>query len=102
MSPGQLVVQVVERLPLGVEVDVPVDVHGHLDGAVADDLHDHPRVDTEGEQQGLVFTNAVSMRFRLDSRRVYKAFVEAGLHEQLMFVGAGKLGLPWLSARRLQ
>src|SRR4051794_7808139 len=28
-----------------------VDVHGHLDGAVADDLHDHARVDAEGEQQ---------------------------------------------------
>ena len=29
----------------GAKVDVAVDVHGHLDGAVADDLHHHAEVD---------------------------------------------------------
>jgi glutamate synthase domain-containing protein 2 len=42
----------------------------------------------------LVFTDAVSMPFRLGFSRVYTTFAEAGLHEQLVFVGAGKLGLP--------
>ncbi len=42
----------------------------------------------------LVFTDSVSMPFRLGFSRVYRTFAEAGLHEQLVFVGAGKLGVP--------
>ena len=42
----------------------------------------------------LVFTDAVSMPFRLGFSRVYTTFAEAGLHERVVFVGAGKLGLP--------
>jgi glutamate synthase domain-containing protein 2 len=42
----------------------------------------------------LVFADSVSMPFRLGFSRVYKIFAEAGLHEQVVFVGAGKLGLP--------
>jgi glutamate synthase domain-containing protein 2 len=42
----------------------------------------------------LVFTDAVSMPFRLGFSRVYTTFAQTGLHEQLVFVGAGKLGLP--------
>src|SRR5918998_5104364 len=42
----------------------------------------------------LVFTDSVSMPFRLGFSRVYTTFAEAGLHEQVVFVGAGKLGLP--------
>jgi glutamate synthase domain-containing protein 2 len=42
----------------------------------------------------LVFTDSVSMPFRLGFSRVYKTFAEAGLHEQVVFVGAGKLGVP--------
>src|SRR6478736_220228 len=33
-------------------LDVAVDVRGHLDGAVSDDLDDHAWVDAEREQQG--------------------------------------------------
>jgi glutamate synthase domain-containing protein 2 len=42
----------------------------------------------------LIFTDAVSLPFRVAFSRVYAAFAEAGLHEQVVFVGAGKLGLP--------
>ena len=42
----------------------------------------------------LVFADSVSLPFRLGFSRVYKIFVEAGLHERVVFVGSGKLGLP--------
>ena len=41
----------IERGALGAEVDTVVDVHGHHDDAVADDLHDDAWVDAEREQQ---------------------------------------------------
>ncbi len=42
----------------------------------------------------LIFTDSVSLPFQLGFARVYKTFAERGLHEQVVFVGAGKLGLP--------
>ncbi|TQM06136.1 FMN-binding glutamate synthase family protein [Pseudonocardia kunmingensis] len=42
----------------------------------------------------LVFTDSVALPFRLGFSRVYRAFAERGLHEQVVFTGAGKLGLP--------
>ena len=42
----------------------------------------------------LVFADSVSLPFRLGFSRVYPIFVEAGLHERVVFVGSGKLGLP--------
>ncbi len=42
----------------------------------------------------LIFTDAVSLPFRLGFARVYAVFAERGLHEQVTFIGAGKLGLP--------
>jgi glutamate synthase domain-containing protein 2 len=42
----------------------------------------------------LIFTDTVSLPFQLGFSRVYKAFAERGLHERVMFIGAGKLGLP--------
>jgi glutamate synthase domain-containing protein 2 len=42
----------------------------------------------------LVFADSVSMPFRLGFSRVYKIFAEAGLHERVVFIGSGKLGLP--------
>ena len=41
-----------------------------------------------------MLTDSVSMPFRLGFSRVYTTFAEAALHEQVVFVGAGKLGLP--------
>jgi glutamate synthase domain-containing protein 2 len=42
----------------------------------------------------LVFTDSVSLPFRMGFSRVYRMFAERGLHEQVVFAGAGKLGLP--------
>ena len=42
----------------------------------------------------LIFTDTVSLPFLLGFSRVYAMFAERGLHERVVFVGAGKLGLP--------
>ncbi len=42
----------------------------------------------------LIFTDSVSLPFQLGFARVYATFARKGLHEQVVFVGAGKLGLP--------
>jgi glutamate synthase domain-containing protein 2 len=42
----------------------------------------------------LIFTDSVSLPFRPGFARVYRAFAERGLHDEIVFIGAGKLGLP--------
>ncbi|WP_448628114.1 FMN-binding glutamate synthase family protein [Geodermatophilus sp. URMC 64] len=42
----------------------------------------------------LIFTDSVSLPFQLGFARVYSVFARAGLHEQVAFIGGGKLGLP--------
>ena len=42
----------------------------------------------------LIFTDSVSLPFRLGFARVYAEFARHGLHEDITFIGAGKLGLP--------
>src|SRR3954454_5296077 len=42
----------------------------------------------------LIFTDTVSLPFQLGFAQVYRIFAERGLHEQVAFIGAGKLGLP--------
>ncbi|NYG54406.1 FMN-binding glutamate synthase family protein [Nocardioides perillae] len=42
----------------------------------------------------MVFADSVSLPFRLGFSRVYAEFARRGLHEDVTFVGAGKLGLP--------
>ena len=42
----------------------------------------------------LVFTDHVALPFKWAFSRVYRAFAERGLHEQVVFIGSGKLGLP--------
>ena len=42
----------------------------------------------------LVFSDAVSLPFRLAFPRVYRVFAEAGLTKDVVFVGSGKLGIP--------
>ncbi|MDF3312440.1 FMN-binding glutamate synthase family protein [Rhodococcus sp. T2V] len=42
----------------------------------------------------LVFTDAVSLPFRSGFARVYSRFAQAGLTDEVTFVGSGKLGLP--------
>jgi glutamate synthase domain-containing protein 2 len=42
----------------------------------------------------LVFSDSVSLPFRVGFSRVYKLFAEAGIAHDVTFVGGGKLGLP--------
>ncbi len=42
----------------------------------------------------MIFTDSVSLPFRLGFARVYPEFAQRGLHDQVVFIGAGKLGLP--------
>ncbi|MGC4892396.1 FMN-binding glutamate synthase family protein [Micromonospora sp. DT31] len=42
----------------------------------------------------LIFSDAVSMPFQHGFSRVYRTFAERDLHEQVVFAGSGKLGLP--------
>ena len=42
----------------------------------------------------LAFADSVAMPFKLGFSRVYSEFAKAGLHEQVVFVGSGKLGFP--------
>src|SRR5215217_916990 len=42
----------------------------------------------------LIFTDTVSLPFQLGFAQVYRIFAERDLHEQVTFIGGGKLGLP--------
>ena len=42
----------------------------------------------------LIFTDSVSLPFQLGFARVYSTFARKGLQESVVFIGAGKLGLP--------
>jgi glutamate synthase domain-containing protein 2 len=42
----------------------------------------------------LVFSDSVSLPFRVGFSRVYRIFAEAGLQDDVTFIGGGKLGLP--------
>lgn len=42
----------------------------------------------------LIFTDSISVPFRMGFSRVYGAFAELGLTDQVTFIGSGKLGLP--------
>ena len=42
----------------------------------------------------LIFTDSVALPFRIGFSRVYSVFAERSLHHDVVFSGAGKLGLP--------
>ena len=42
----------------------------------------------------LVFSDHVAMPFKIGFTRVYKVFAEAGVAEDVVFIGSGKLGFP--------
>jgi glutamate synthase domain-containing protein 2 len=42
----------------------------------------------------LIFTDTVSLPFQLGFAQVYRIFAERNLHDQVAFIGGGKLGLP--------
>ena len=42
----------------------------------------------------LVFTDHVALPFKQGFSRVYREFAEAGIHDDVVFIGSGKLGFP--------
>jgi glutamate synthase (ferredoxin) len=42
----------------------------------------------------LAFTDHVALPFKVAFVRVYREFIQRGLHQQVVFVGSGKLGFP--------
>ena len=42
----------------------------------------------------LVFTDHVALPFKVGFSRVYRTFAESGITDRVVFIGAGKLGLP--------
>ena len=42
----------------------------------------------------LAFTDSVAQPFKIGFAQVYKIFAAAGLHDQVVFIGSGKLGFP--------
>lgn len=42
----------------------------------------------------MVFSDHVALPFKLGFTSVYKAFAERGMHENVAFIGSGKLGFP--------
>jgi glutamate synthase domain-containing protein 2 len=42
----------------------------------------------------LVFTDHVALPFKIGMSRVYRIFAEAGITENIVFIGSGKLGFP--------
>ena len=42
----------------------------------------------------MIFADAVSLPFQLGFAQVYRIFAERNLHEDITFIGSGKLGLP--------
>jgi glutamate synthase domain-containing protein 2 len=87
-------------LPVGIKSAVGDDgFWDELTRLMADTNRGVDFVNVDGGEGGtgaspLVFTDSVALPFRLGFSRVYKAFAERGLHERVVFAGAGKLGLP--------
>src|ERR671917_469168 len=87
-------------LPVGIKAAVGDMGFWHeLTGLMARGDRGVDFVDIDGGEGGtgaspLVFTDSVSLPFRMGFSRVYRMFAERGLHEQVVFAGAGKLGLP--------
>jgi glutamate synthase domain-containing protein 2 len=87
-------------LPVGIKSAVgDLDFWRDLTGLMARRDRGVDFVNVDGGEGGtgaspLIFTDAVSLPFRVGFARVYAEFARHGLHEDVTFIGAGKLGLP--------
>jgi glutamate synthase domain-containing protein 2 len=87
-------------LPVGIKSAVGHSVFWReLATAMADGQRGVDFITVDGGEGGtgaapLVFADSVSLPFRLAFSRVYRIFAEAGLTDQVTFIGSGKLGLP--------
>ncbi|TFV59379.1 FMN-binding glutamate synthase family protein [Mycobacterium sp. PS03-16] len=87
-------------LPVGIKAAVgDLDFWYELTDLMRDSGRGVDFVTIDGGEGGtgaapLIFTDSVSLPFQLGFSQVYRIFADRGLHEQVTFVGAGKLGLP--------
>jgi glutamate synthase domain-containing protein 2 len=87
-------------LPVGIKSAVgDLQFWDELTSLMADGSRGVDFVTIDGGEGGtgaapLLFSDSVSLPFQLGFSRVYRTFAERGLHERVVFHGAGKLGLP--------
>jgi glutamate synthase (ferredoxin) len=87
-------------LPVGIKSAVgDLDFWVELADAMASGQRGVDFINIDGGEGGtgaapMIFSDAVSLPFRLGFSRVYRLFAERELHERIVFIGAGKLGLP--------
>ena len=87
-------------LPVGIKSAVgDLDFWERLTTLMADTDRGVDFVTVDGGEGGtgaspLIFTDSVSLPFRLGFSRIYPLFARRGLQDQVVFVGGGKLGLP--------
>jgi glutamate synthase (ferredoxin) len=87
-------------LPVGIKSAVgDLDFWSDLADAMTDGQRGVDFVSIDGGEGGtgaspMIFTDSVALPFRLGFARAYAEFARRGLHENLTFIGAGKLGLP--------
>ncbi len=87
-------------LPVGIKAAVgQVDFWGELITQMTGTNRGVDFITIDGGEGGtgaapLVFSDHVAMPFKLAISSVFRMFVEAGLHRQVVFIGSGKLGFP--------
>ena len=87
-------------LPVGIKSAVgQLDAFHELAALMASGERGIDFVNIDGGEGGtgagpLVFTDHVAFPLKIAFSRVYRAFAEQGIHERVVFTGAGKLGLP--------
>lgn len=87
-------------LPVGIKSAVGASEFWYdLAEAMADGTRGVDFITIDGGEGGtgaapLVFSDSVSLPFRLGFSRIYSIFAEAGLTDDVVFIGSGKLGLP--------
>jgi glutamate synthase domain-containing protein 2 len=87
-------------LPVGIKSAVGyMDFWEELTDRMADSGRGPDFVTVDGGEGGtgaapLIFTDSVSLPFQLGFARVYTQFATKGLQGDVVFIGAGKLGLP--------
>lgn len=87
-------------LPVGIKSAIGASEFWYdLADAMADGTRGVDFITIDGGEGGtgaapLVFSDSVSLPFRLGFSRVYSIFAQAGLTDDVVFIGSGKLGLP--------
>ena len=87
-------------LPVGIKSAVgQLDLFEDLASLMQDRQRGLDFVTIDGGEGGtgagpLAFTDHVALPFKIGFSRVYRVFAEAGVHDDVVFTGAGKLGLP--------